>query len=68
MTGKAELLGGASDDRAQMIALGPVLAAYEGATGCNSWGTVGDSLCDLTTRPRPYLWGTPMHTHPFAYN
>lgn len=46
-----ELVGKASDERAQMIALGLLLAAYEEATSRNSWRTVSDS----TTRYLRYL-------------
>jgi ParB family chromosome partitioning protein len=46
-----ELVGKASDARAQMIALGLVLAAYEEATSRNSWRSVSDS----TTRYLRYL-------------
>lgn len=46
-----ELVGKASDARAQMIALGLVLAAYEEATSRNSWRSVSAS----TTRYLRYL-------------
>jgi ParB family transcriptional regulator, chromosome partitioning protein len=46
-----ELVGKASDARAQMIALGLVLAAYEEATNRNCWRSVSDS----TTRYLRYL-------------
>ncbi|GAB3849438.1 hypothetical protein GCM10029963_33830 [Micromonospora andamanensis] len=46
-----ELVGKASDERAQMIALGLLLAAYEEATSRNSWRSVSDS----TTRYLRYL-------------
>ena len=46
-----ELVGKASDARAQMIALGLILAAYEEATSRNSWRSVSDS----TTRYLRYL-------------
>ncbi|MFK3984510.1 ParB/RepB/Spo0J family partition protein [Micromonospora sp. NPDC050397] len=42
-TAMVELVGKASDDRGQMIALGLVLAAYEDATSRNSWRRVSDS-------------------------
>jgi len=46
-----ELVGKATDARAQVIALGLVLAAYEEATSRNSWRTVSDS----TTRYLRFL-------------
>ncbi|MDG4784904.1 ParB N-terminal domain-containing protein [Micromonospora sp. WMMD1102] len=46
-----ELVGKASDERAQMIALGLLLAAYEEATSRNSWRSVSES----TTRYLRYL-------------
>ncbi|MEV2240110.1 ParB N-terminal domain-containing protein [Micromonospora sp. NPDC049891] len=46
-----ELVGKASDERAQMIALGLLLAAYEEATSRNLWRSVSDS----TTRYLRYL-------------
>ncbi|WP_249715118.1 ParB/RepB/Spo0J family partition protein [Rhizomonospora bruguierae] len=46
-----ELVGKASDERAQMIALGLLLAAYEEATSRNSWRSVSGS----TTRYLRYL-------------